>query len=264
MKLSLSHYAAVALAFLALIVIAAGALWTSETRPLPGASDSAVASTTSAPGIEGAHRIAGYAIVILTLAAAILASNIAGWLALGAAIIESLLGGMPVMHALVSPIYFSLIIATAVLTSSSWQAPPQPVESPWKPLRPLAVYAVPILLVMQTGLGAAFRHNAMGVLSHILNALIVLVVVLIAGVFMLRQFPEHPALRPAALALLIITGVQVLLGFSVYLVLLMSSENNMGLIITGVLHVANGALTLGAGLAFAMQVSRNLRSQTGM
>jgi len=74
----------------------------------------------------------------------------------------------------------------------------------------------------------------------------------------LRQYPEHPSLRPAALTLTIVTGVQVLLGFSVYLVLLMSETNNTGLIITGALHVVNGALTLAASVVLAMQMQRNL------
>jgi heme A synthase len=93
--------------------------------------------------------------------------------------------------------------------------------------------------------------------------MIVLLVILIAGIFVLRQYPEHPTLRPAALTLVIVTGVQVLLGFSVYLVLLMSDTNNAGLIITGVLHVVNGALTLAASVVFTMQMQRNLIQLSG-
>lgn len=254
--------AAIILAVLALIVIALGALLTSETRVLPG-SDSAAATITPAPGLESAHQIAGYAIVALTLVVAIMASNPAGWLALGLAFIVSVLSRVPVVHAVFSPIWFSLIVVVALLTSRSWNAPPQPVESSWKPLRIIGIHVAPFLILIQIGLGAAFRHNSMGVISHIMNALLVLVAVLIAGIFVLRQFPDHPVLRPAALAFVIITGVQVLLGFSAYLVLLMSSENNMGLVVTGVLHVVNGALTLASSVVFSLQLSRNLKSQTG-
>jgi heme A synthase len=88
--------------------------------------------------------------------------------------------------------------------------------------------------------------------------MIVLLVILCAGVFVLRQHPEHPSLRPAALAVVIITGVQVLLGFSVFIVLLVSSQNNIGLIVTGILHVANGSLTLAASVVLAMQIRRNI------
>jgi heme A synthase len=103
----------------------------------------------------------------------------------------------------------------------------------------------------------------MGVISHIMNALIVLAIILVAGVFVVRQYPEHDSLKPAALTLLIVAGVQVLLGFAVYLVLLMSQDNNEGLVITGVLHVTNGALTLAASVVLAMQMNRNLIQLSG-
>jgi len=261
MKNSRAHTAAIVLAVLALIVIAMGALLTGETRVLPGSDSTAVVAP--APDLESAHRIAGYVLAALTLGVAVLVSNPAGWIMLAAAIAEALSAGIPVVHAILSPIYFSLIVVTALLTSKSWQSPPHLVETSWPPVRIIGIHIAPFLILIQIGLGAAFRHNDMGVLSHIMNALLVLVAVLIAGIFVVRQFPGHPALRPAALALLIITGVQVLLGFSVYLVLLMSSENNLGLVITGVLHVANGALTLASAAVFSMQMARNLKSQTG-
>ena len=124
--------------------------------------------------------------------------------------------------------------------------------------------AIPFLVFLQIALGAALRHNSMGVIWHILNAMIVLLVIMVAGIFVLRQYPEHPSLRPAALALVIVTGVQVLLGFTVYMVLLISSENNTGLIITGVLHVVNGSLTLAASVVLAMQMQRNLIQLSGV
>jgi heme A synthase len=250
----MKNRSAILVAALALVVIALGAYLTSEIRPLPGSSTPTIGS---APALEQAHRIGGYVLAAATLGLAVWVSNLAGWLMLAAVVAEIFLGGMPVIHALASPICFSLIVAVAVVTSSSWQAGPKRVTSDWGPLAPMGM-AIPVLIVMQIGLGAAFRHDAMGVISHIMNAFIVLIIVLIAGVFVVRQHPEHPELRPAALALLITAGVQVLLGFSVYLVLLMSSENNTGLIVTGVLHVVNGALTLAAGVVLAMQMQRNL------
>jgi heme A synthase len=253
------HRCAIILAVFALIVITLGACLTSEIRTFPGAT---TPSTVTMPTLEQAHLIAGYAVAVLTLGLAIWASNLAGWMALAAAIIEGVSGSVPVLHALFAPIFFSLVVAVAVVTSTDWQAEPKLSPCPWGPLRPLGI-VVPILVVLQIGIGAAFRHNAMNVLWHILNALIVLTVVLVAGVFVCRQYPEHSALRPAAVALLIVAGVQVLLGFSVYLVLLMSSENNTGLIVTGVLHVANGALTLAASVALAMQMQRNLIQSSG-
>jgi heme A synthase len=253
MKNAWLHRCAILLAVLALIVIALGALLTSEIFTFPGA---ATPSNVTAPSLEQIHRIAGFAVGILTLGLTIWASNLAGLLALGT-VLDLLFAGVPVVHAFGAPVFFACVIAVAVQSSKSWQAGPQPVESQWKPLRPLGM-VIPFFVLLQIWLGAEFRHNARGVVWHILNAMIVLIVILVAGVFVLRQYPEHPSLRPAALTLVIVTGVQVLLGFTVYMVLLISSENNLGLIITGVVHVVNGALTLAAGVVFAMQMQRNL------
>jgi heme A synthase len=254
----MKHRYALLLAVPALIVIALGAFLASEIRTLPGAPAPATVTT---PSLQQAHRIAGYAVAILTLGLAIWASNLAGLLALGTAF-DIVFVGVPAFHALNAQILFSLVIAIAVQTSKSWQEGPQPVESQWKPLRPLGM-AIPLVVFLQIALGAELRHGAMNVIWHILNAMIVLLVVLVAGVFVLRQYPEHPVLRPAALTLVIVTGVQVLLGFSVYLIFLMSENNNAGLIITGVLHVINGALTLAASVVLALQVQRNLIQLSG-
>jgi heme A synthase len=254
----MKHRYALLLAVLALIVIALGAFLTGEIRTLPGAP---APSTVTAASLEQAHRIAGYAVAILTLGLTIWAANLAGLLALGTAL-DIIFGSVPVVHAFGAQVLFAVVIAVAVQTSKSWQAGPKPVESPWRPLRTLSML-VPFFVLLQIWLGAEFRHNAMNVVWHILNALIVLLVILIAGVFVLRHYPEHPTLRPAALALVIVTGVQVLLGFSVYLVLLMSENNNPGLVITGVLHVIGGALTLAASVVFAMQMQRNLIQLSG-
>jgi heme A synthase len=127
------------------------------------------------------------------------------------------------------------------------------MENPWPPLRGLAVWT-PIVLVAQIALGAAFRHNSIGVVWHILNAMVVLMMILVLGISTLRQCPGHPALRPAALALLVVTGVQTLLGFGVYLTLLMVSENSVALMIAGAVHVMTGSLTLAASVVLSIQL----------
>jgi len=261
MKNPWAHRCAILVAALALIVIAMGALLTSEIRTFPGAT---APSTVTAPSLERAHVIVGFAAALGTilLAGRTLRSNLIRSIVGIAAIVAVASGRAPVSHAVLAPVVFSFIVAIAVLTSKSWQAGPKPVESQWGPLRTIGI-AVPVLVAIQIALGSAFRHNAMGVVWHILDALIVLLVLLVAGVFVLRQYPEHPSLRPAALALVIVGGVQVLLGFAVYLVLLMSSENNTGVIVSGALHVTNGALTLAASVVLAMQMQRNLIQLSG-
>jgi heme A synthase len=235
------------------IVIGLGALVTGEIRTMPGGP----ASTVTAPALEQWHRFAGYAAAVITIGLGLLAQSIIGWLALAVMLAEVALVSIPMAHATLSPVCLALIVATGAMSSKSWHAAPSPGPASFGSLRLLSLL-VPVLVFIQIALGAAFRHNHMGVISHILNALIVLTIALIPGVAVLRTYPDHPALRPAALALVITAGVQVFLGFAVYLVLLMSSENNTGLIVMGALHVLNGAFTLAASLVFAMAVRRNL------
>jgi heme A synthase len=261
----------VLLALLVLILIATGAALTSVIRPLPGAPP---ATKTSAP-IEGAsqleqiHIILAGIVAAVALALAFLAADkarLAAWLAMGLVAVDAWPGirsgthMLPplagVIHAVLAPLLFSTAVAMAVFTSKSWQAPPIPAENSWPPLRKLAIWT-PILLVTQIALGAAFRHDAMGVVSHIMNAMIVLLLILVLGICVLRLYPKHPALRAAALALLIITGVQVLLGFGVYITLLMVSENNMALMTAGAIHVVTGSLTLAASVVLTIQLRKN-------
>jgi heme A synthase len=90
-----------------------------------------------------------------------------------------------------------------------------------------------------------------------MNAMIVLMLILVLGICVLRLYPQHPALRPAALALLIITGIQVLLGFGVYITLLMVTENNLALMTAGTIHVVTGSLTLAASVVLAIQLRKH-------
>jgi hypothetical protein len=250
---------AVVVAVLALIVIALGAYLTSEVRPLPGTAET---STVTDPGLEHIHRVGGYVVAALAFGLGLWALKPVGGITAVLVLVEILSVRTPLIHAVFAPLLFAGIVAAAVVTSKNWQAGPRHVESAWGPLKVLGMLA-PVLVIMQIGLGAAFRHNAMGVISHIMNALLVLALILIAGIFVVKQYPGHPTLRPAALTLLIITGIQVLLGFAVYLVLLMSEANNTGLIVTAVLHVTNGALTLAASVVLAMEMNRNLIQSSG-
>ncbi len=165
-----------------------------------------------------------------------------------------------ILHALIAQAVFGQIVAIAVITSPSWQRGPVPIEDCWRPsMRSLAI-AVPAIILLQTTLGAAYRYRALGVLWHILNAMIVLLLILIVTVFLIRQFPEHPTLRPAAIALAVITSIQVMLGFTTFMMLILFPETSLAVIITSVLHVTTGSLTFGAGVALAILIRYNIRS----
>jgi len=266
------HRCAVLFALSVLLLIATGASLTSVIRPLPGTppADAATAPPEIAAQLERAHGILAGFVAVLAFALALAAPTglrLPAWTAAGLVVADGALGihraagSLPpvagVFHALLAPILFSTAVAIAVFTSKSWLAPPVPAENRRPPLRKLAIW-VPVLLVAQIALGAAFRHGAMGVVWHILNAMVVLIPILVLGISLLRLYPKHPTLRPAALALLIITGVQALLGFAVYITLLMVSENNTALIAAGTIHVLTGSLTLAAAIVVTVQLRRGV------
>ena len=130
------------------------------------------------------------------------------------------------------------------------------------PLRMLAV-VVPIAVLCQVALGAAYRHKLLGLIPHIVGALVLAGLVLIASLFVLIQYPRHPALKKAAHSLLGLTFVQVFLGIAAYMsriTYIETARPEPVMVLFTVLHVAAGALTMAASVAFSIQVLRNVRS----
>jgi heme A synthase len=275
------HLPATILAILTFLLIGVGALLTSEIRPLPGASPAPAAITpiAGAEQIAQGHRILAALVAVFAIGLAIVSTpeiRLAAWIAVGLVVLDAVLGLQPgaggmlppasgVFHAVLAPILFAAVASLVLFTSRNWIQPAVPARDIWPPLNKLAI-VVPVFLVLQIALGAAFRHNTIGVFWHILNAMVTLLLILMFGICVVRQYPEHPTLRPAAVQLLVITGVQVLLGFAAFLVLLIVSQTNMALIVISVLHVLTGSLTLAASVALSLQFRRSgaaAASQTG-
>ena len=155
-------------------------------------------------------------------------------------------------HAFLAPILLSLLAAIALATSRSWQCEPICLQDQgWPPLRGVARNTLALVLI-QVGLGAAFRYGSIGVMVHILGALIVVVFIL-ALVVLVTLMPEHPTLRPAAITLGVVTFVQIFLGLTV--VSMGSAKANAGVAaIVASAHVATGAVTLATTLVVALEV----------
>jgi heme A synthase len=217
------------------------------------------------------HRMIGIAVGALLLGLAVWFSvpglRWLGWGVLAVAIAEGLLGippkdaGVGTVHAWLAQILFAATVAIAVVTSGRWKKGPELVkDSGWPSLRSLAI-ATPTLALVQAALGAAYRHEALGLMPHFTGALVVALVNLAAGMFATQQFPQHASLLPAAKVMMGITFFQVFLGIAI--ISLGSSPgmaNSPAAVILRVTHVATGALTVAATVVFAMQVRRNVRA----
>jgi hypothetical protein len=115
---------------------------------------------------------------------------------------------------------------------------------------------------MQLALGAAARHQAIGILPHVVGAAVATGMVLWFTMRVLMRHADHDALRCSALALVSITFVQVFLGIAAYMSRLATADAPQPMpVMVGftVAHVAVGALTMAASVVLSIQVFRNVR-----
>ncbi|HOQ44657.1 MAG TPA: COX15/CtaA family protein [Bryobacteraceae bacterium] len=279
------HRYAVFVAFCTLLLLVAGGMVTSNAAGL-SVPDWPLSYGKLMPPMEGGvfyehgHRMIATAIGFFTIILAIWIwksdprrwmRNL-GWAALGAVIVQGVLGGLTVLyllpkaisvgHACLAELFFSATVAIAVFTSPGWHQGPQVVEdSGWPSMRSLAA-AVPVVILGQVALGAGARHQAFSVIPHVVGAMVVAGIVFMAAIPVISQHGSHPALGRSARMLLGITLVQIFLGIAAYLSRIITSEAvkpTPGMVFWTVLHLAVGALTMAAGTAFAIQVFRHVR-----
>jgi heme A synthase len=256
---------ALLLAALALIVVATGSVGTSarlgESGGLEAASRHGHYAAAAVAGLLAAWlgvRLSSkgeYSRVGWTVLAAFFAVGLPG--ALGSLGVRPAAAGM--VHAWLAPLFAAAAAAAAVMASPDWSRGPDPVKDHgWPSLRSLSTL-VPLLLIAQIGLGAAFRHRSMSVLPHLVGAMLVALLILILAVFVMNQFPGHRSLRPWAVALLAIALTQVMLGLATFLAGFMVAESSpvaMGLTLA---HVTAGSLTMAASVVLAVQIRRHVR-----
>ena len=282
MKSSWLHRYAILVAVCTLLLVLAGASVTSKEAGLsvpdwPLSYGQVIPNMTGGVLFETGHRMIAGVVGILTIILAIWIAYVEkrawmrrlGGAAVSLIVAQALLGGATVLmlqpppvsvaHACLAQLFFSVTVAIAVFTSRKWQEGPEPVEDyGWPSLRSLAILT-PVLILVQIALGAGFRHRAFGLLPHVIGAMLVPLVILLAGIFVLQQFPKHRSLRPSAIALLSITGVQVFLGVIAYIARINAFEYPLAMVLTTVAHVATGGLTLAASVVLAIQIRRNVR-----
>jgi heme A synthase len=220
--------------------------------------------------IAEGHRLAAVAVGILTLALAIWLSTAGqpawllrlGWITFAVFLAEGALGiKTPLLHAFLAQLFFAATVMIAVFTSSGWRRGPDPVQDQgWPSLRSLSTVGL-VLVLAQVWLGAAFRHQAAGLMPHMVGAIVVAIVMLILCMFVMQQFPEHRSLRPAGNALLAITLTQVVLGITALTTRMMAPDNTLTtpVLVATVVHVATGALALAATVVLVIQIRRNVK-----
>jgi heme A synthase len=255
-------------------LVAAGTLYVVVTGALTA---SALAANQGGNPVSGHRAVASVlGVLVIGLVVWLMLVEKRGWLrrlswiALAGVVAEAGLGEMSgiaspmisMVHAFLAPLLLAVMVAITVGTSKSWQNDPVLMaDQGWPSLRGVARNTL-VLVVIQVALGALFRYDVIGVMTHILGALVVAVFILTL-VVLVTMMPEHPTLRPAAVTLGVVTFVQIFLGLTV--VSMGSAKTvKVAAVVFGVAHVATGAITLAVTLVVALEVWRNVRPASQM
>jgi heme A synthase len=206
---------------------------------------------------EFAHRALAATVALLTLDLALWSRRRLAWLAFATVAAQAVLGGVAVRlvepkalviaHACLAQICFGLVVAQ-LFDLPRWGS--------WAGRGPAVPMAI-VALFAQTILGAAVRHQLVGVMPHIGGAVVATVIVMWAGLGILMQHMDNPRLRRPAMVLLSLTFSQVFLGMGAYLsrVATADAPQPMPMMVWfTVAHVAIGTLAFGSAIVLALVV----------
>ena len=203
-----------------------------------------------------------------------------GWIALGAVILQGLLGGLTVLlqlpdavsisHAGLAQLFFCLTVTIAVVTSPAWRRPRQPLTDDHQ-LR-IRCALLTALVYAQILIGATMRHTGGGLaipdfplsyghlippfwttgialhFTHRLGALAIATLAVANALRILRSRDASSGLVAVAWMLLFAVCAQITLG--AYVVLTGKQP------IVNTLHVATGAIVLATSLVVTLRAFR--------
>ncbi len=248
-----------AAAIVGLAAIVSGAFITSTNVALPQGQPQA--------GV-GVHRAIALAAIAAVLFATFFATfrgaqRLAVWIAWGALIASAAIGwnyplspGAAVLHAALAQIFVAAI--TVALVAASWNKPAAPLEAgAHRGLRQAALIT-PAAAFAQIVFGALYRHQITGIMPHMLGAMIVALLTMIVSAIVLQHFSQSRELKRAAILLISAVLVQVLLGISTFIMLLLNLSATPVFVWTATAHVTVGTLVFAASVLMAMEAWRNL------
>jgi heme A synthase len=157
----------------------------------------------------------------------------------------------------------SVCAVAALRLGPSWQGAASTIPDDGSPSLYALARATWIGLLIQTALGALYRHQILGLVPHVAGAMLVMGMVMYAGIAAFSTEHAPPHVKRPALILLIMTGVQMLIGLGAYLYRIEFREQATGqsaMLTFTVTHVAVGALTTACSALMGMQISRYIRT----
>jgi len=233
---------------------------------------------------EGSHRYIAATVGILTIILNLWLwlSRSSAWVrrlglaALVAVVAQGVLGGvrvlfpehrfvLSVIHACLAQFFFCLTVALALLTAPAPIVPYRfnhsfDQERTGASLRRACAAAI-VAIFVQLALGAAFRHQGIGITAHVVGAVVVTVLVAWAVRLVFRSYRTEKYLIRPAIAAAAILVVQLILGVAAYLARVASRHDPQPLepmISLTVAHVAFGALVLAAMVVLTLRAFHSL------
>jgi len=239
-----------------------------------------VTSVTAMPALDPAgvglwknvHRGVSTFAGLGALALALRVGGAMRWWLLGTLALAGLPGGMlegkamakaaGLVHAVGASAMMSVCAAAALRLRAGWQDAVAGVVDEGSPSLETLAKATWVALLLQTALGALYRHQIVGLMAHVSGALVVMGMVMYAGIAAFSTEGAPKAVKQPALILLIMTGVQMLIGLGAYLYRMQVVEQatgHMAMLTFTVIHVAVGAMTTAVCALMGMQISRHVR-----
>ena len=232
-------------------------------------------SANSMPGLhlvlwKGLHRGLSTAAAVSAIALAFSVSGpIRGWL-IGSVVLAAVPGGLLEAKTVLGSAGLAHAVAASIMTSVcavaalqlSWRGEAATIVDEGSPSLKALARATWIALLIQTALGALYRHQILGLVPHVAGAMLVMGMVMYAAIAAFSTEHAPPAVKRPALILMILTGVQMLIGLGAYLYRIEFREQSTGqaaMLTFTVTHVAVGALTTACSALMGMQITRYVR-----
>jgi cytochrome c oxidase assembly protein subunit 15 len=276
------HRFAVFTACCTFALLAAGALVTSNDAGLavpdwPLSYGSLMPPMVGGIFYEHGHRMVATFVGLLSiiLAAWLWRVETRAWLrwlgvaALGAVITQGILGGLTVLfflppavssaHAALAQLFFCTVCSIALFTSGWWRKAGLAATDAGGPGIHLLAAAAAGITFVQLILGAAFRHNAIGIAPHLIGAAGVATVVFVLARALRRRFPAVRILRNASRVLHVLLGTQLLLGAAAWWSRVYGASFPQPVPVTvtfTVMHTVTGALVLASTVLLTLVCHR--------
>ena len=227
---------------------------------------------------EHAHRLLGALVGLTTVTLAVRLAVVErrafvrrmGGIAVVLVIVQGILGGLrvteksiglAVAHGVTAQVFFSLLVAIAVVGGRDFRSDRAPRPSPRAGTDRAVCTVAVVALVVQIVFGAIQRHLALGLMLHVVSAFVVAALSIAAGARAWGFHAEEPILRRAGLTVIHATATQLVLGFCAWVARGAFASGSLSLawkVALTTLHQGTGALLLAAAVTLRLWLSRIL------